>query len=93
MKVHFDMALRPTTGFVQRLLRLVGLHWTVPDFSTLSRRQKTLSASIPYRGSHGSLNLLIGSTGIKANGEGEWHARKSSENSFIWQMLCYFPSL
>ena len=44
MKVLFSMALRQTTGFVRsllRLLRLVGLDWTVPDFSTLSRRQKT----------------------------------------------------
>jgi hypothetical protein len=43
MKVLFGMALRQTTGFVESLLRLVGLDWTVPDFSTLSRRQKTLS--------------------------------------------------
>jgi len=33
------MALRQTTGFVESLLQLVGLDWTVPDFSTLSRRQ------------------------------------------------------
>jgi hypothetical protein len=32
--------------------------------------------TIPYRGSQGPLNLLIDSTGIKAEGEGEWHARK-----------------
>jgi len=76
MKVLFGMALRQTTGFVESLLRLVGLDWAVPDFSTLSRRQKTLTVCIPYRGSQGSLNLLIDSTGIKAEGEGEWHARK-----------------
>lgn len=32
--------------------------------------------TIPYRGSQGPLNLLIDGTGIKAEGEGEWHARK-----------------
>ena len=53
MKVLFGMALRQTTGFVESLLRLVGLDWTVPDFSTLSRRQKTLAVNIPYRGSKG----------------------------------------
>lgn len=42
MKMLFGMALRQTTGFVKSLLRLIGLDWTVPDFSTLSRRQKTL---------------------------------------------------
>jgi hypothetical protein len=47
MKVLFGKALRQTTGFVESLLRLVGLDWTVPDFSTLSRRQKTLTVNIP----------------------------------------------
>ena len=59
MKVLFGMALRQTTGFGESLLRLVGLDWPVPDFSTLSRRQKTLAVNIPYRGSNGPLHLLI----------------------------------
>lgn len=79
MKVLFGMALRQTTGFVESLLRLVGLDWSVPDFSTLSRRQKTLAVNIPYRGSKGPLHLLIDSTGIKVEGEGEWHARKHGD--------------
>ena len=32
-------------GFVESLLQLVGLNWTVPGFSTLSRRQKTLAVT------------------------------------------------
>ena len=59
MKVLFGMALRQTTGFVESLLRLIGLDWDVPDFSTLSRRQKTLAVNIPHRGSQGPLHLLI----------------------------------
>lgn len=74
--VLFGMPLRQTTGFVQSLLRLAGLDWAVPDFSTLCRRQKTLNVSLPDSGSKGPLNLLIDSTGIKAEGEGEWNARK-----------------
>ena len=35
-------------GFVQSLLRLIGLDWAVPDFGTLSRCQKTLKVQIPY---------------------------------------------
>jgi hypothetical protein len=31
---------------------------------------------IPYRGSPGPLHLLVDSTGIKVEGEGEWNARK-----------------
>ncbi|WP_419186861.1 transposase, partial [Pseudorhodobacter antarcticus] len=50
MKVLFGMALRQTTGFVESLLHLIDLDWAVPNFSTLSRRQKTLKVNIPYRG-------------------------------------------
>lgn len=82
------MALRQTTGFVESLLRLVGLDWTVPDFSTLSRRQKTLAVNVPYRGSKGPLHLLIDSTGIKVEGEGEWHARKhGGPKRRVWRKI------
>ena len=78
LKVLFGMPLRQATGFVESLLKLVDLDWEVPNFSTLCRRQKTLSVALPYQGSKGALNLLIDSTGIKAEGEGEgeWNARK-----------------
>jgi hypothetical protein len=59
MKVLFGMALRQTTGFVESLLHLIGLDRAVPNFSTLSRRQKALKVNIPYRGSQGPLHLLI----------------------------------
>ena len=64
LKVLFSMPLRQTTGFVQSLLRLVGLEWAVPDYSTLCRRQKTLNVSLPYRRGTGPLNLLIPSHGL-----------------------------
>jgi len=76
IKVLFGLPLRQTTGFVESLLELVGLDWAVPDFSTLCRRQRILPVAVPYRGSAGPLHLLVDSTGIKAEGEGEWNARK-----------------
>lgn len=88
MKVLFGMALRQTTGFVESLLHLVGLDWAVPDFSTLSRRQKTLAVTIPFRGSQGPLHLLIDSTGIKVEGEGEWNARKhGGQKRRVWRKI------
>ncbi|GBQ23367.1 transposase [Gluconacetobacter sacchari DSM 12717] len=88
LKVLFGFALRQTTGFVESLLRLAGLSWSVPDFSTLSRRQKSLTVDIPYRGSDGPLHLLIDSTGIKVEGEGEWHRRKhGGSKRRIWRKL------
>ena len=73
----------------------------MPYFSTLCRRQRTLKVSLPYRGSTGPLNLLIpshglqanhcravDSTGIKAEGEGEWNARKHcGAKRRIWRKI------
>lgn len=88
LKVLFGMALRQTTGFVASLLNLAGLDWSVPDFSTLSRRQKTLDVAIPYRGSEGPLHLLIDATGIKVEGEGEWHRRKhGGSKRRVWRKI------
>lgn len=53
MKVLFCLAPRQTTGFIESPLHLIGLDRSVPDFSTLHRRQKTLKVSIPCRGSGG----------------------------------------
>jgi hypothetical protein len=48
----------------------------VPDFSTLCRRQSTVTIQIPFRRSGGNLNLLVDSTGVKMRGDGEWQVRK-----------------
>lgn len=76
IKVLFKLSLRQTTGMVASLLKLAGLDWAVPDYTTLCRRQKTLAAQIPYRRADGPLNLLVDSTGIKFLGADEWQARK-----------------
>lgn len=76
IKVLFKLPLRQTTGMVASLLKMAGLNWVVPDYTTLCRRQKTLAVQIPYRRADGPLNLLIDSTGIKFLGDGEWQARK-----------------
>ncbi len=88
IKVLLGLPLRQTTGFVASLLELSGLGWAVPDFSTLSRRQKTLDVTIPYRGSKGAIHLLVDSTGIKVEGEGEWHARKhGGSKRRVWRKI------
>ncbi len=78
------MPPRQTTRVVQSLLRLTGLNWVAPDFSTLCRRQKTLNVSLHYRGSKGPLNLLIDSARIK----GEWNTRKhGGSKRRIWRKI------
>ncbi|WP_446720191.1 transposase [Leisingera sp. ANG-DT] len=44
--------------------------------------------NLQYRGSLGPLNLLIDSTGIKAEGEGEWNAGKhGGPKRRIWRKM------
>lgn len=76
LKALFGLALRQVTGLVASLLRLAGLDWPVPDYTTLCRRQKTLAVALGGRPSSGGLHLLVDSTGIKMLGEGEWKTRK-----------------
>lgn len=76
MKCLFGLPLRQSLGLVESLLNLSGLDWPVPDFSTVSRRQKRLQVAIPYRGKNDALHLLVDSTGVKMLGEGEWKTKK-----------------
>jgi hypothetical protein len=71
IKCLFNLSLRQSLGLVESLLRLAGLDWRVPDFSTVCRRQKTLRVQLPYRTGTTALDLLVDSTGIKFLGEGE----------------------
>lgn len=76
LKVLFNLPLRQATGLVASVLKLAGLDWLVPDYTTLCRRQKTLDIALGGRPSSEGLHLLVDSTGIKMMGEGEWKTRK-----------------
>jgi Transposase DDE domain len=76
IKVLFNLALRQAMGMAQSLLKLAGLDWQVPDFSTVSRRQKHLRVRIAVNATTTGLHLLVDSTGIKMLGEGEWKTKK-----------------
>jgi hypothetical protein len=63
--------------------------WTGLSRTTaLCAGDNALSVAIPYKGSAGPLHLLIDSTGIKAEGEGEWNARKhSGSKRRLWRKI------
>ena len=76
VKNLFGLALRQATGMVASLLKLSGLDWPMPDYSTLCRRQQRLQVCISYRPNPKGLHLLVDSTGVKMLGEGEWKTKK-----------------
>ena len=65
IKVLFGLPLRQATGFVESLLKLIGLNWLVPDFITLGRPLHGSRNTVSMRGtkdvaSRHSLSRLIG---------------------------------
>ncbi len=71
IKCLFGQPLRQTLGLVQSLLRMAGMPWTDPDYSTMCRRQKSLEVQVRYKANTQGLHMLADSTGIKFLGEGE----------------------
>lgn len=76
IKLLFNLALWQAMGMAQSLLTLAGLDWEVPDFGTVSGRQKHLAVTITANPTTAGLHLLGDSTGIKMLGEGEWKTKK-----------------
>ena len=76
MRTVFHLALRQTEGLIGSVIALLGLDLSVPDYSTLSRRSKTLSILPLRRRGVGPLHLLVDSTGVKLGGAGEWLVEK-----------------
>ncbi|WP_235925130.1 IS5 family transposase [Roseomonas harenae] len=88
LKVLFQLPLRAAQGLVGSLIRLAGLGWSVPHFSTLSRRQQALTVVIPYRARGEPLHLVVDSSGLKVLGEGKWKVRRhGADRRRIWRKV------
>jgi hypothetical protein len=79
LRAVFRLALRQTEGLIGSIIKLLGLTLAVPNYSTLSRRTKTLD--VPrVRSTNGAepepVHLLVDSTGLKLAGAGEWLLEK-----------------
>src|SRR3954447_3284650 len=75
LRAVYHTTLPATEGFARSLFDPMGLELPVPDYSTLSRRARTLRITLPKKAT-GPLHLVLDSTGLKVYGEGEWKVRK-----------------
>jgi len=88
IKCLFGLPLRQTLRLVQSLLKMSGLPWAAPDYSTVCRRQKGLYVQVHYRRSGNGFHMLADSTGIKFLGEGEWKTKKhGAERRRQWRKV------
>jgi hypothetical protein len=74
LKSVFHLSLRATQGFLGSVVELMKLDLPVPDYSTVSRRQGSVSVSLPTR--KRVRHVVIDATGLKVYGAGEWHVQK-----------------
>ena len=76
LRVVFSLPLRQTEGFLDSLLRLMGLNLKAPDHTPLSRRNQIVAVPPLTRSYDGPIDLIVDSTGLKILGCGEWNAHK-----------------
>jgi hypothetical protein len=80
----YHQPLRQTQGLIEGIFRLMKVNVTVPDYTTVSRRAKTLDLNVErFPTGEGSIinpnepvYMIIDSTGLKVYGAGEWHVKK-----------------
>src|SRR5262245_16942570 len=91
IQIVYGLAGRQTQGFLQSLFEMLKLDLTVPDHSTLSRRLRRLTISLPIKKSSKPRHLVVDSTGVKVYGEGEWKVRQhgwSKRRTWLKLHLC-----
>lgn len=71
----YHQPLRQVTGFAQSIVKLSGWCVTVPHFTTLCRRRKTLNIQVSQRNFGDSITVVVDSSGTKVYGEGEWKVK------------------
>ena len=89
LRVVFGLPLRQTEGFLDSLLRLMGLDLKAPDHTTLSRRNQIVAVPTLTRSHDSQICLIVDSTGLKILGCGEWntHKHKASKKRRDWRKL------
>lgn len=76
VKAVFHLSLRATQGFLESIVKLMGMELPVPDYTTVSRRQTTLEVGLRLAPGAQPRPVVIDSTGLKIYGAGEWSVRK-----------------
>ena len=89
LRLVFRLPLRQAEGFLDSLLRLMGLDLKAPDHTTLSRRNQIVQVPPLTRSHEGPIHLIVDSTGLKILGSGEWNAHKykASKKRRDWRKL------
>lgn len=87
IKIHFKMPYRMLEGFTRYLLAKFR-KIKIPTYSLVCKRAPELAYKLPKLSSRRPTTLIIDSTGIKVQGEGEWKVKMhGKERSRKWVKL------
>lgn len=88
IKAVFSLPLRDTQGFLNSIFDLMQLPCHSPSYSCLGKRAKTVEVTYKRHSSGKIAHVVVDATGLKINGEGEWHAYKHGrEKRRRWRKL------
>ena len=65
VRAVFHLSLRSTQGFLESVVKLMGLELPIPHYTTLSRRQIGLDVGLRLTPSAESRHVVIDTTGLK----------------------------
>jgi hypothetical protein len=91
IKRVFRLTLRAAQGFIDSIFALMNVPLRCPDYTSVSKRAKSVNVSFKTSTRGEIAHLVIDSTGLKVFGEGEWKVRKhGKERRRIWRKLQLF---
>lgn len=86
IRERFNLTLRSLQGFSESLFSLMKLNLTVPCYTQISRRAKSLYKTIARLSKTPARHIIFDSTGLKVYGEGEWKVRTYGKSKRrIWR--------
>lgn len=88
IKRVFRLTLWVAQGFIDSIVALMKVPLRCPDYTSVSKRAKSVNVCFkaPTRGE--IAHLVIDSTGLKVFGKGEWKVKKhGKERRRIWLLL------
>jgi len=68
----FHLTYRQTEGFGRSLVKLMDAQVKVPDYTSLQKRAAKMEISLNVKPTHGPIDVVVDSTGLKVYGDGEW---------------------
>lgn len=76
LQAVYHLPYRQTEGFLRSVFQMMGITVTVPDYSTVNRRAKSVDVPLEAHECRGNVHVVLDSTGLKVYGEGEWKTRQ-----------------